>query len=575
MGDVWEAWDERLHRAVAVKRLHAQPGVSDDVAEVTTNRAMREARITARLQHPHAVTVYDVVEHEGQPCLVMQLVPSEPLSTRLQGGRILPVADVASLGWHLASALTAAHRAGIVHRDVKPGNVLLAEDGVARISDFGIAHAMGDVTLTSTGMVTGTPAYLAPEVARGEDSSFPADVFSLGATLYTALEGHPPFGTDSNPMALIHRVASGVVEPPKRSGALTPLLVDMLRARPQDRPTMAEVTDELAAIAAGTAKAAVPAKAAAPTLAATTGMPRATAEADDGHLAAAVPAAAPAGEPDAAEPDASDPDASDPDASDPDASDPDAVEPDAAEPQDRWPIGEVGRPEPDDGSERRRGLWAVLATVLVLALLAAWFVASRNAAPTVADPPASTSASSAPAPASSTPELSGTSSPATTAAPSSAASTPTTPAVAPSSAAPAAAPSVAPSSAAPPAPVTPVPAATPAPTATTPAPATPTAAQLSAAISRYYALLPGGTDQAWPLMTASYQTNKAGGRTSYERFWNQFASVTATDVTATPPSTVVATITYRTKDGQVSRERTTFGMVVEGGVLKINSSTVG
>ena len=111
-----------------------------------------------------------------------------------------------------------------MHRDVKPGNVLLAEDGTARISDFGIAHAMGDVTLTSTGMVTGTPAYLAPEVARGEESGYAADVFSLGATLYTALEGRTPFGTDGNPMALLHRVASGVVEPPQHSGALAPLL---------------------------------------------------------------------------------------------------------------------------------------------------------------------------------------------------------------------------------------------------------------------------------------------------------------------------------------------------------------
>jgi hypothetical protein len=204
------------------------------------------------------------------------------------------------------------------------------------------------------------------------------------------------------------------------------------------------------------------------------------------------------------------------------------------------------------------GLWALLATVLVLALLSLWFVRSRGDAPTTATPPPSSV--SAPSPATSTPEVTGTSSPATSAAPTTSAPAATS------------APAPAPASAAPPAPTTP---AAPAPSATTPASATPTAAQLSAAISRYYALLPGGTEQAWPLMTASYQTNKAGGRTAYERFWNQFSSVTATDVTATPPSTVVATITYRTKDGQVSRERTTFGMVVEGGVLKINSSTIG
>jgi len=249
MGDVWEAWDERLERGVAVKRLHPQPGVSAEETEVATGRAMREARITARLQHPHAVTVYDVVEDHGQPCLVMQLVPSEPLSARLQGGAVLPVAAVALLGWHLASALVAAHQTGIVHRDVKPGNVLLAEDGTARISDFGIAHAMGDVTLTSTGMVTGTPAYLAPEIARGEESGYPADVFSLGATLHTALEGRPPFGADGNPMALLHRVASGVVDPPQRSAVLTPLLTEMLQPSPEDRPGITEVAGELADIA--------------------------------------------------------------------------------------------------------------------------------------------------------------------------------------------------------------------------------------------------------------------------------------------------------------------------------------
>ena len=130
----------------------------------------------------------------------------------------------ATLGAQVASALAAAHAAGIVHRDVKPANILVADDGTARISDFGIAHAIGDSTVTSTGMLTGTPAYLAPEVARGGESGYASDVFSLGSTLYATLEGRPPFGQDSNPIGLLHRVASGQVEPPQHAGALTPLL---------------------------------------------------------------------------------------------------------------------------------------------------------------------------------------------------------------------------------------------------------------------------------------------------------------------------------------------------------------
>ena len=119
-----------------------------------------------------------------------------------------------------------------MHRDVKPGNILIAEDGTALISDFGISHAMGDATLTTTGVVHGTPAFLAPEVARGDESRFASDVFSLGSTLYAAVEGTPPFGLDTNTMALLHRVAAGVFPPPERAGQLTPVLLDMLAADP-------------------------------------------------------------------------------------------------------------------------------------------------------------------------------------------------------------------------------------------------------------------------------------------------------------------------------------------------------
>ena len=182
MGSVWEAWDERLRRRVAVKQLHPPLGLSDADSQLASNRAMREARITARLHHAHAVPVYDVIDHDGMPCLIMQYLPSKSLQTLLTERGTLSIGEVARIGFEVAQALAAAHEAGIVHRDVKPGNVLIDAQGSAKITDFGISHAMGDITLTSTGMVTGTPAFLAPEVARGIESGFASDVFSLGAT---------------------------------------------------------------------------------------------------------------------------------------------------------------------------------------------------------------------------------------------------------------------------------------------------------------------------------------------------------------------------------------------------------
>jgi len=245
MGVVWRAYDERLGRDVAVKRLHTRAGLDPEEAEVWSHRAMREARITARLHHPHAVPVFDVVEHDGRPCLVMQYFPSRSLAELLAEHGRMPVPEVARLGAEVASALAAAHRARIVHRDVKPANVLIAPDGTARITDFGIAHAMGDVSLTTTGMVTGTPAYLAPEVAKGGDASPASDVFSLGSTLYAALEGRPPFGTSENAMALLHLVASGDVVPPQSAGPLGPVLLRMLAVDPASRPSMEEVAEAL------------------------------------------------------------------------------------------------------------------------------------------------------------------------------------------------------------------------------------------------------------------------------------------------------------------------------------------
>jgi len=252
MGVVWQAYDERLQRTIALKQLLLQPGLSRADADEARARAMREGRIAARLQHPNAVTVYDVVEHEDQPVLIMEYVPSRSLGAALDQNTSLPPREVARIGAQVATALVAAHAAGIVHRDIKPGNVLLAEDGTVKITDFGISRAVGDVTVTATGMLAGTPAYLAPEVAKGEPPGSASDVFSLASTLYAAVEGQPPFGLSDNTLAVLHAVAACRITPPRQAGPLTALLMRMLAATPAERPTMPEVSSALSAIAAGT-----------------------------------------------------------------------------------------------------------------------------------------------------------------------------------------------------------------------------------------------------------------------------------------------------------------------------------
>ncbi|GAB3443415.1 protein kinase [Actinophytocola sediminis] len=244
MGIVWLARDEHLDRQVAVKQLLVDGSAWADEAIA---RAMREGRIAGRLRHPNAIAVYDVTEHQGWPCLVMEYLPSESLATR-DG---LRPRDVAAIGAQLASALAAAHEAGIVHRDIKPDNVLIAEDGTAKITDFGVSRAKGDTSVTATGILAGTPAYLAPEVARGADADSRSDVYSLGATLYAVIEGQPPFGIETNAIAMLHRVAGGTMKPPQRAGDLTGALLWLLHRDPAARPTMHAAREALAAAAQG------------------------------------------------------------------------------------------------------------------------------------------------------------------------------------------------------------------------------------------------------------------------------------------------------------------------------------
>jgi serine/threonine protein kinase len=255
MGTVWLARDELLGRQVAVKQVLAPSGAAPPEADQQRQRALREGRIAARLSHPHAISVYDVALESGQPWLVMEYLPSRSLATVLSEDGVLRVDQVAQIGAQVADALAATHAAGIVHRDVKPANILIGQgdavEGLVKITDFGISHASGDVTLTQTGQITGTPAFLAPEVAQGREMTEASDVFALGATLYSCVEGQPPFGMEDNALGMLHRVAGGEIVPPRRAGSLTQPLVHMLAAEPADRPTMLEIRDELATLAAG------------------------------------------------------------------------------------------------------------------------------------------------------------------------------------------------------------------------------------------------------------------------------------------------------------------------------------
>jgi serine/threonine protein kinase len=185
MGVVWLATDLRLDRPVAVKEVTFALHLSDEERRVLRERTLREARTAARLDHPSVTAVYDVVEEDGRPWLVMEHVESCSLQQVIDGQGPLPWPAVARIGLDVLAGLTAAHEAGVVHRDVKPANVLVAPDGRACLTDFGIATATGDPTLTTTGAIIGSPSYMAPERAHGERTGPVADLWSLGAKLLT------------------------------------------------------------------------------------------------------------------------------------------------------------------------------------------------------------------------------------------------------------------------------------------------------------------------------------------------------------------------------------------------------
>jgi eukaryotic-like serine/threonine-protein kinase len=240
IGVVWRAHDTVLGRVVAVKEVKLPPSLPQAERRSLHARVLREARAAARLNHPGAVTLYDVVQDQGRPFIVLELVEAPTLADLVEAKGPLPPVRVAELGIQLAGALEAAHRAGIVHRDVKPGNVMVAEDGGVKLAGFGIASLQSDPRLTTTGLVLGSPAYMAPEQARGQPSGPPADLWALGATLFYAVEGEPPFDKG----ALIPTLTAVVNEDPRPmrwAGPLAPVIGALLTKDPAARPSAAKV----------------------------------------------------------------------------------------------------------------------------------------------------------------------------------------------------------------------------------------------------------------------------------------------------------------------------------------------
>jgi len=509
MGVVWRAKDELLGRTVAVKALTIGAAAREIQG---ARRAMREARIAARLHHSNVIGIYDVVEHEGRPFLVMEYLESRSLSETLAEEPILPPQEVARIGVRVASGLAAAHSAGIVHRDVKPGNVLLSQDGVVKLTDFGISRADGDTTVTGSGVLLGTLAYIAPEVGLGQPADSRSDVYSLGATLYSAMEGKPPSGTDDNAIALLYRIVHEGITPPVHDGPLAAIVLWMLEREPDDRPTMPQIQRALEEIETAAAE------------------PAAAEEEEEAEEEADVPV-----EPASAEPVQAEPAASEPAPAEPDPAKPDPVEAASAS-------GAVGDRAAGAGSSPRRRRQAVAAGLVVAVLLGVGAIVlsqrggDKSAAAELDAPGRSSSsrATGTPSASAARSAAAGTkasSSPSTTAGPGTS--------------------------------------ATSSPTASG---SLSVANQLTTTIEQYYTLVPGNLDEAWNWMTVNYQQTTAVSRNYYDNFWSKIQRMATSDVTAQQNNTVIATLHYYYKDGTVTVERTQFGLAYQQGQWKIASS---
>ncbi|EST21621.1 hypothetical protein M877_31575, partial [Streptomyces niveus NCIMB 11891] len=255
MGTVWRARDTVLHREVALKEVRspdpALAAATPHTAHVARERVLREARALARISHPHVVTIHHIVDVGPHPWIVMELLSGDTLQDRIARGALSPV-HAARIGRQVLSALRAAHAVGIQHRDVKPANVMLRDDGSAVLTDFGIAALQGATSLTATGELVGSPEYFAPERIRGHDDDPASDLWSLGVTLYVCVEGVSPLRRATS-LATLAAVLDEPVPPPVRSGPLAPVLNALLVRDPAARPDAARLDLMLAQAESGKA----------------------------------------------------------------------------------------------------------------------------------------------------------------------------------------------------------------------------------------------------------------------------------------------------------------------------------
>src|SRR3954447_11878617 len=256
-GVVWEARDELLGRTVAIKECILPPTVDDADRDQLIARGMREARTAARLDHPSLGTVFGVVQESERPGIVMEYVASRSLSQVVREDGPLPPTRVVEIGLAVLDALQVAHSAGVMHRDVKPANVLVTDAGGVVLTDFGIAASTGDPTLTTSGVLLGSPAYMPPERARGEAATPASDLWSLAATLYTLLEGIPPYAGD-HLLAVLSAVAEHRRRPMQTDGELQRLLAEVLDSEPDERPTAMQFRRRLERVRAELAATSAP-----------------------------------------------------------------------------------------------------------------------------------------------------------------------------------------------------------------------------------------------------------------------------------------------------------------------------
>ena len=253
MGRVWAAHDLVLNRPVAIKQVDFPPGMPAAELDQVVQRTMREARAVASVSDPHVVTIFDLLPLPQGPAIVMELLSARSLAEIIAADGTLPETDAATVGLSVSAGLLAAHAAGIIHRDVKPGNVLICSDGRIKLTDFGIARSTGEQTITATGLLLGSPAYISPEVASGGPADPRTDAWGLGALLFACMQGVPPYDRGT-PLATLAAVVQDPVPPHPRSGRLSGIIRGLLMKDPAQRMSVATAHQALLHIASDTGR---------------------------------------------------------------------------------------------------------------------------------------------------------------------------------------------------------------------------------------------------------------------------------------------------------------------------------